>query len=46
MDPKYYLILIPIIAVYTTGYYFPVKYHDDKKNKFKPPAIIGNYIVI
>tara|TARA_Y100001935_G_scaffold37063_1_gene29597 strand:+ start:7396 stop:7830 length:435 start_codon:yes stop_codon:yes gene_type:complete len=40
MDPKYYLILIPIIAVYTTGYYFPVRDYEEKKIKFQPPAYV------
>ena len=40
MDPKYFLILIPIIAVYTTGYYFPVRDYEEKKIKFQPPAYV------
>ena len=40
MNPKHFLILIPIIAVYTSGYYFPVRNYEDKKINFQPPGYV------
>jgi len=40
MNSQYFLIFIPMICVYISGYYFPVKDYDDKKIKFKPPSYV------
>ena len=40
MNSQYFLIFIPMICVYISGYYFPVKDYDDKKINFKPPSYV------
>tara|TARA_B100001094_G_C17862815_1_gene638269 strand:- start:139 stop:579 length:441 start_codon:yes stop_codon:yes gene_type:complete len=40
MNTQYFLIFIPMICVYVSGYYFPIKDYDNKKIKFKPPSYV------
>ena len=40
MDYKYFYFFIPIICVYITGHFFPIKDYNKKKIKFQPPSYV------
>ena len=40
MNYKYFYIFIPIICIYITAHFFPIKDYNQKKIKFQPPAYI------
>lgn len=40
MNYKYIYIFIPIICIYFTAHFFPIKNYSQKKIKFQPPAYI------
>ena len=44
MNYKYFFIFIPIICIYITGHFFPIKDYNQKKIKFQPPAYVFSIV--
>lgn len=40
MNYNYFYIIIPIICIYITAHFFPIKDYNQKKIKFQPPAYV------